>query len=395
MRTTYITATVIAVLLAGWLASGILGKEDTPNPATLAEQNREQGRVDEDAAPTRVRVSVLQATPQQRLVKVRGKTENKRTVEVKVELEGTIVERPVDRGSLVTKGDLLCELSVEDRQVAVTEAQAALSQAQIEYTGALKLKEKGYTSDTTIAAAKARLAAAEASLSRRNLDLGKINVRAPFTGIVEDVHQEIGDYVGPGAVCATVVDMDPMLLVGRVSEQDVINLALGQQAIGYLRNGQTVNGPVTFIGQLTDATTRTYAVEIELANPDNSLRSGITTEIHIPVETVLAQKISPALISLDDEGSIGIRTVNEDNTVEFHHVEILADAIDGIWVHGLPNRAGVITVGQELVTAGERVDPVFQNNGSLKAETPGPAEARVSSINSGAITSAQASALPL
>lgn len=383
MRTTYITATIIALLLAAWLASGVLGGEDTPNPATLAEQNREQSRVDEDAAPTKVRVSVLEATPQQRLVKVRGKTENKRTVDVKVELSGTIVSRPVDRGSLVAKGDLLCELSVEDRQASLSEAQAALAQAQIEYSGALSLKEKGYNSDTAIAGAKARLAAAEANISRRNLDLQKITVRAPFGGIVEDVHQEIGDYVSPGANCATVVDLDPMLLVGRVSEQDVINLRVGQLATGYLRNGTSVTGPVTFIGQLTDPTTRTYAVEIELANPDRSLRSGITTEIHIPVETVLAQKISPALISLDDAGEIGIRTVNKSNIVEFHHVEILADASDGIWVHGLPNRAGVITVGQELVTAGERVDPVFQNNGSLNAETPSePEEANLATPRS-------------
>ncbi|CAE7941232.1 czcB [Symbiodinium necroappetens] len=378
MRTTYITATIIALLLAAWLASGVLGSKDTPNPASLAEQNREQSRVEEEAAPTKVRVSVLQATPQQRLIKVRGKTENKRTVDVKVELAGTIVTRPVDRGSLVAKGDLLCQLSVEDRQASLSEAQAALAQAQIEYSGALSLKEKGYNSDTAIAGAKARLAAAEANISRRTLDLQKIAVRAPFGGIVEDVHQEIGDYVSPGANCATVVDMDPMLLVGRVSERDVINLSIGQLATGYLRNGASVTGPVTFIGQLTDPTTRTYAVEIELANPDRSLRSGITTEIHIPVETVLAQKISPALISLDDAGEIGIRTVNENNVVEFHHIDILADASDGIWVHGLPNRAGVITVGQELVTAGERVDPVFQNNGSLKAETlPEPAEAKL------------------
>ena len=393
MRTTYITATIIALLLAAWLASGVLGSKDTPNPASLAEQNREQSRVDEEAAPTKVRVSVLQATPQQRLIKVRGKTENKRTVDVKVELAGIIVNRPVDRGSLVAKGDLLCQLSVEDRQASLSEAQAALAQAQIEYSGALSLKEKGYNSDTAIAGAKARLAAAEANISRRNLDLQKITVRAPFGGIVEDVHQEIGDYVSPGANCATVVDMDPMLLVGRVSEQDVINLSIGQLAIGYLRNGASVTGPVTFIGQLTDPTTRTYAVEIELANPDRSLRSGITTEIHIPVETVLAQKISPALISLDDAGEIGIRTVNENNVVEFHHIDILADASDGIWVHGLPNRAGVITVGQELVTAGERVDPVFQNNGSLKAETPPePAEAKLVSPRS---TLSSANAQPI
>jgi len=369
MRTTYITATVIAVVLAVWLVSGNLSNDDTENPASLADISREQDRVAEDAAPTKVRVTIIEATPQDRLIKVRGKTKNKRTVEVKVELAGKIVHRPIERGTHVQRNDLLCEISVEDRQVSFIEAREGLNQARIEYQGALSLREKGYNSDTAIAGAKARLASAQANLSRRELDLQKIQVRSPFRGIVEDTHQEIGDYVVAGASCATVVDMDPMLLVGRVSEQDVMHLELGQTATGFLRNGTTVRGPVSFIGQQNNATTRTYAIEIQLPNPDRTLRSGITTEIHIPVESVLAQKISPALISLDDAGSIGIRTIDEDNIVVFHNINILSDASDGIWVSGLPNRASVITVGQELVTAGERVDPVFQNSGTLKAQS--------------------------
>ncbi len=382
MRTTYITATVIALAIVAWLASGALNDTGSGEPASIAERNREQASLREDTAPTRVRVSVIEASQQSRTVTVRGKTENKRTVDVKVELPGTIVNRPVERGTSVAANDLLCELSIEDRQVALVEAKEGLNQARIEYQGALKLQQKGFNSETAIAAAKARLAAAQADLNRRQLDLSKIQVRAPFDGVVEDVHLEIGDYVTPGARCATVIDMDPMLLVGRVSEQDVIDLDLGQEAIGRFRNGETVRGPLTFIGQQSDPTTRTYPVEIQLPNPDQTLRSGITTEIQIPVESVLAQKVSPALLSLDDAGNLGIRTINDDYVVEFHLVSILADAPDGVWVTGLPRRVGVITVGQELVAAGERVDPVFQNSGTLKAQRKSDATAAVNTAAS-------------
>ena len=378
MRTTYITATVIALGIIGWLASGALDDTGGGDPASISELDREMASVREDIAPTKVRVAVIEASEQSRTITVRGKTENKRTVDVKVELPGTIVNRPVERGTMVAANDLLCEISIEDRNVALLEAKAALSQAHIEYKGALKLKQKGFNSETAIAGAKARLAAAQANLNRRELDLAKVEVRAPFAGVVEDVHLEIGDFVTPGDSCATVIDMDPMLLVGRVSEQDVVNLNLGQEAVGRLRNGTLVRGPVTFIGQQSDPTTRTYPVEIQLPNPLHALRSGITTEIQIPVESVLAQKVSPALLSLDDAGNIGIRTINEDYVVEFHQVTILSDAADGVWVSGLPNRVGVITVGQELVTAGERVDPIFQGSGTLKAQNRPQASAAVS-----------------
>ena len=372
MRTTYITATVIALLLAGWLLSGQLNKEEATFNASLAEQNREQERVDADAAPTRVRVAVVQASEQQRFVKVRGKTENKRTVTAKIELPGTILSRPVERGATVAKGQLLCELSLEDREVALTEAKAGLAQARLEYKGALSLKKKGFNSDTAIAGARARLATAEANLNRRQLDLSKVKIRAPFDGIVEDVHMEVGDYATPGSNCATIVDLNPMLLRGRVSEVDVASVTVGGMARGVMRDGNQVEGPVTFVGHQSDPATRTYALEIELPNDNGALRSGITTEILIPVESVLAQKISPALFSLSDAGDIGVKVINSDNVVEYHKVTILSDDNDGVWVTGLPNRTALITVGQELVTDGERVDPVYQGTNTMPAQGQAP-----------------------
>lgn len=377
MRSTYITATVIALLIVLWLGSGMLGQEATVQPTSLAESNRAQARIDQESAPTRVRVAVLQASERDRLVKVRGRTQNKRTVVVKAELSGRVVERPIERGSVVAEGETLCRLSVEDRSASLREAREALQQARIEFKGAVSLQQRGFNSETAIAGAKARLAAAQANVDRRQLDMAKIVVRAPFDGIVEDIHQEVGDFVTPGAQCATVVDMDPMLLVGRVSEQTVIGLQLGQSASGVMSNGKTVSGPVTFIGQTSDPATRTYPIEIQLDNAELTIRSGITTAIEIPVDSVMAQKVSPALFALDDEGAIGIRTINGDNTVEFHNVEIVADAPDGVWVTGLPNRAAIITVGQELVSPGERVDPVYMGTTTMPASTDAEAEVEV------------------
>ena len=365
MRKTYLTASVIAIVLVVWLYSGDHSTQVVEG--SIAEQNRANERVDNDAAPTRVRVAVIQASEQPRLIKVRGKTTNKRTVSVRSELNGTVTERPVDRGSQVEAGDLLCKLSTEDRVVSLRESMAALQQAKIEYQGAQRLQQKGFNSESAIAAATARLATAEANVNRRKLDINKLEVRAPFAGFVDNVHQEIGDYVTPGAECATIVDLDPMLLTGQVSERDVVSLEVGQEAVGTLTNGRQVSGPITFIGQQSEASTRTYPIEIELDNADLSLRSGMTSEIGIPVEYLLAQRISPALFSLDDEGRIGVRTIDADNKVNFHLVDVLSDSSDGVWVTGLPNRATVIVVGQELVTAGERVDPVFMGQEEMPA----------------------------
>lgn len=367
MRGTYITASVIALILALWLLSGQIGRDQDTRHPTLAEAQRERGAEAQDSAPAQVRARVVQAVPQVREVVLRGRTENKRTVEVKAETAGRVVERPVDRGSEVAAGDLLCRIAIEDREAQLAEARAALEQAQIEYEGSLRLKQQGFQSETAIAQAKARLAAAEAAVASRELDIERTAVRAPFAGVVDDVQLEVGDYVGPGGTCVTLVDRDPMLLVGRVSQQDVAKLTPGQPATGRLVDGRTVTGTLTFVGHRNDPATRTYAIEVEVENPDNSLRSGITAQIHLPVDEVLAHKISPALFALDDEGRIGVRTIDDSRRVRYHHVEIVRDDVDGVWVTGLPEVATLITVGQEYVVEGQRVQPSFESTGELPA----------------------------
>ncbi len=370
MRGTYITATVIALLIVLWLLSGQMGAEKDVEHPTLGDLNRQRDARAQDNAPTRVRVRVVRAEPQVETVVLRGRTENKRTVEVKAETSGRIVERAVERGTEVKEGDLLCRISTEDRDAGLDEARAALEEARIEYQGSLRLKEQGLQSETAIAQAKARLEAAKAQVARRELDLERTRVRAPFAGVVEDVHLDMGDYASTGASCVTIVDLDPMLLVGHVSEREVSRLRPGQQVVGTLSDGREVQGPITFVGYQADPTTRTYPVEVEVANPEYELRSGITARIRVPVDRIMAHKVSPALFTLDDEGNIGVRTVSTDNRVEFHRVEIVHEEQGGVWVTGLPEVATIITVGQELVVAGQDVDPVFERAAEMPARAP-------------------------
>ena len=375
MRSTYLWAAGIAVLLLAWLASGQLNQEPVVFDPSIAERNEQDLNQLNDQTPTRVRVVQSQAQLKTRYASVRGKTQNKRTVQVRTEIQGRMVNRAVERGQSVAANQLLCGLSVDDRQAALVESQQRVNQARIDYDGAKQLRAKGYNSESAIAAAKANLATARAELKRRDLALRKTEIRAPFAGFVEDVHLEIGDYAQPGTACATLVDLNPMLLVGRVSERVVLNIEPGIEAIGELTDRSVVRGPITFVGQQDDPATRTYAIEVELNNESGKLRSGMTTQIRIPVEEAFAHKISPALFSLDNEGGYGVRVVNDDDRVEFYSVTVVAEDEDGVWVSGLPNTSNIITVGQELVISGERVDPVFINETLAKSLKPAASEA--------------------
>lgn len=354
MRATSITtALVIAVLTALWLASGLLsGEERVEEHPPLSAANPDARA---NAAPTAVRARVVHAVPLPERVQVRGRTENKRTVDVRAETTGRVVQRPIERGDRVKEGALLCRLALEDRPARRAQAEASVEQARLEYQGSLRLQDQGLQSETAIAQAKARLAAAEAMLAGAVLDVERTRVLAPFDGVVEDVNLNVGDYAQPGEPCARVVDLHPMLLVGRVSETEAHRFDVGAVASGRLATGAQVSGAVSFVGRQADPATRTYRVEVTLPNPDYALRSGLTAEFVVRFGETMAHRISPALLALDDEGRLGVRIVQGSDRVAFVHVDIIADEQDGLWVTGLPTRTMLITVGHQFVAAGDRV----------------------------------------
>jgi multidrug efflux system membrane fusion protein len=151
--------------------------------------------------------------------------------------------------------------------------------------------------------------------------------------------------------------------VGAVSEQQVGQIAVGDPATASLVTGETVTGKVRFVASRADTATRTFRVEIELPNPDNRLRDGVSADIHIPVKRVKAVHISPGILVLDDSGVVGVRVVDK-GIVRFVHVTPISEGPDGMWVAGLPDETQVITVGQQYVTDGEKVKAMLDKAGA-------------------------------
>ena len=146
-----------------------------------------------------------------------------------------------------------------------------------------------------------------------------------------------------------------MLLIADIAEKEIAQVKLGSDTFAKLISGREIQGKVSFVATSADKNTRTFRVEISVANADRSIRDGVSAEIFIKGKTVPAHLISPAILSLNDQGKLGIRLVNDKNAVEFKSIEILEDTIDGLWISGLPSSAKIITLGQEYVFQGQTV----------------------------------------
>ena len=221
------------------------------------------------------------------------------------------------------------------------------------------MNQQGLQSETAIASAGARLAAARADVTRKELNVERLQITAPWDGFVETVHMDVGDYASPGAACVTLIELNPMLVTADVTEAEVDRLSVGDIVSGRTSTGQPLAGELTFVGKQSDPMTRTYPVEITVANADARLRSGITATVRIALDEVSAHEISPALFTLNDAGQMGVRTVGEDNLVRFHGVEVVEDGQRGVWVEGLPPSVRLIVVGNEFVHDGQQVEPVL------------------------------------
>ncbi len=312
----------------------------------------------DDGTLTRVRIARITAQERDATLTIRGRTEALRKVTLRAETRGAIVAMPVERGMFVDEGDVICEIEVNDRAARLEEARALSAQRLAENEAARELGERGFRSDIQRAAALAAYNSAQAGLRAAEVELGRTRIRAPFAGVLDERFVNVGDYMSPGTPCGVVVDQDPFLIVGQVSERDVGKLTLNSPGIGRLIDGTEVEGHIRFIGTQADPATRTFRVELAVSNEDGLLRDGITSNIIVPVRSAASHRVSPAVLSLSDSGQIGVKIVDDEDIVRFVAIEIVADDRSGFWIMGLPTAVRVIIVGHEYVVEGQHVDPV-------------------------------------
>lgn len=342
----------IIVVVAVWLVSGSFGNEEQEilsADSAIAESA---------AAKNAVRVRSQSAELVLRTITVNGKTAPARVVSLTAETDGRIETIGAARGASIERGSIIVSLDERDRTARLAQAAATVKQREVEYEGRLKLKSESYVSEAQLQEAVAMLETARAELIRAKLDLGYMNIRAPFGGAIQSRDVEVGDFVKRGDPIATFVDNRTIIVSANLSEFDARYVEVGDIAEASLATGETVKGQIRYIAPVADEATRTFGVELEIDNSDGSLRVGGTAELRIPAEEVLAHRISASLLTLDDAGNVGVKIINEQGLVEFVVADIALSSNEGIWLAGLPQSATIITVGQGYVANGALVNAV-------------------------------------
>lgn len=331
---------------------------DTAAPETTAAPTATPTAAEERRVAVLVRKSQAQAVDN--AVILRGRTEAARQVEVRSETSGLIVSEPLRRGAYVTAGQVLCQIDMGVRGAQLAEAQARLAEAQINATAAEKLSVDGFASETRAVSARAGLQSAQAGVEAAEREIARLQIKAPFDGLLETDTAELGALLQAGSPCATVIQLNPIKLVGFVPEADVERITVGAMAGARLITGQEVVGRVSFLSRSADPNTRTFRVEVTVGNDDLEIRDGQTAEILIATEGTEAHLLPGSALTLDDGGRLGVRVVDDDSRALFMPVRVLRDTPQGVWLTGLPASADVILVGQEFVIDGVAVAVTYE-----------------------------------
>ena len=413
MKKSIFIASFILLLVVGWIGSGQLSNnviaqddnaQEVPETETSYSKNAENNKDEEFTFSVETKVFTSKLIDQS--IELQGQTIHNKKIDVKSETSGNIDSIEFSRGDKVSQNAEMITISLEDRNEKLLSAKKDLERLskelilneknrdnllrqnverielyEIEYASAKQLIDKGLSSKSKLSLASFNLANAKADkedikikfestlanleaqisnvksvLKNIKLDIDKTSIKAPFDGIISEKMVEETEFISLGTPLFTIIDLDPIKIEGYLSEFDINKVSVGTKAIIEDSNGIKKNGIISFISPSAETSTRTFEITIEADNKDLSYKSGITTKIIIKGSELKAHKIPPSILTLLDDGTVGVKAVDSDNNITFYPTKTIKDTIDGMWVSGLPEKVNLIVSGQEYISIGEKIN---------------------------------------
>jgi len=412
MKSSIIIAIFILLAVVGWIGSGQFTNvkaQDESSKSTAQTKLEEiivlNDQNTDDNELNKVEVKNFTFNQIDQSIVLQGQTTYNKKINVKSQTTGNIIEINFIRGDKVLKDDDLIKISMENRLELLNSSKKDLERLkkelelneknkknllsqnkeliklyEIEYASAKQLIDKGLSSKSKLSLASFNLANAKADqedikikyesqlsniesqianvksqLKNIELDIGNTSISAPFDGVISDKMIEVSEFITPGNILFTIIDLNPIKVQGYLSEFDVNKVKVGTKAVIENSNGIKKTGKISFISPSAETSTRTFEITIEASNSDLSFKSGITTKITIAGSELKAHKIPPSILTLLDDGTVGVKALDNDSIVIFYPTTTVKDTIDGMWVSGLPDEVALIVTGQEYVNIGDKI----------------------------------------
>ena len=319
-----------------------------------------------------VDVAPLEVRQMQYTVSAPGSIDAFQQVQITARVQGALDKVSFVEGQLVKEGDILATIESERYQIAVEQAKSTLDKAIATQKSAQAALDRRLTAQkdspglvpgeeieqkqTLVDTAKADVEAARQQQHIAQLNLRDSSVRAPIGGVVQTRTVQQGQYLQPGAVLATILQRDPMLLRFQVTEQDAPRLKVGMTATLTLREStREFTAHITLVGGAADQTTRLVPITAQIDQTDHQywLRPGAFCQVIIPVGDARKGIVVPSLAVTPTEKGNVVYVVDDKNIAHARVVELGMHTAQG----GVELTRGV-KEGEVLVVSG--IEPLSE-----------------------------------
>ena len=335
-----------------------------------------------EAAPTNTRVvrvetEVLQPTSFEDVIQITGTIEAPNDATLSAQAGGTL-EYLAPLGSRVGQGAVVARLDSDLLQAGLRQAEAILEvqEAQVALAEDNFRRQEPLFRDSIISAlefesvrtqliqARAQRSQAESAVAQAQKALDNTRIAAPFGGTVEEHFADEGEQLLPGSQVLRLVNTRRVRVVAGVPERYASDIEVGSAVrAGFSAYGiEAVEGTVRFASSVIDPQSRTFRVEVEVDNPDGSLkpsmianllitRQTLENELVIPLTSVLREEDRTSVFVVTSPGD-GTRQIAERRTVVLgpnHRGRAVIES-------GLQSGDEIIVVGQTNVTEGDAIE---------------------------------------
>ena len=354
-----ITITIAAVL---WIYAGGHGITTSQHDNPAAADNASQNQTKQTSLSTQkhsVQVATIEAQSIQLFLSLSGQTLADKTLTLTNSYKGKVVKLLAQKGDFLKQDEPILQIDTRVLQTQIKEIKALIKQRSIELNGLKKLKDINLTSHVRLAEAETNLANALTTAKALAIDLENATVTAPFSGVLNTLEVEDGQMMGDDTPIGTLVSLNPLHIQVAIPQNKIHHIRLGTTGKVHLATGLETVGKVSYISRQANTESRSIYVELLIDNPDHIIATGLTADVTFSLSQQQAQALSPALLTLDNNGNTAVKTVNAENKVVSMPVTIVKSERDKVWVLGLPARVNLITVGQGFVNDGDTVDLNF------------------------------------
>jgi membrane fusion protein, multidrug efflux system len=334
-----------------------------------------------------------------------GTIEAFQQVQITARVAGAVDSVAFVEGQSVKQGDLLVSIEPDRYQVAVGSANAALDRARateklaeaevarrtdaVAQHPGLVAGEEVAQYQTQVETGKADVASAQQAVLVAKLNLRDSYVRAPFAGVIQSRTVVGGQYLQPGAILATLLQRDPLILRFGVTEQDAPRIKAGMAANMILReSARSYVAKIILVAESADVATRLVPVTAQVDDTEHKywLRPGAFCEVNVPVGDAKQAIVVPSIaVSPTADGNI-VYTVDDKNVAHVKAVSLGMYTPDG----GVEITKG-LTVGELLVVQGFEA---LSEGAPVKISSRTTLQAAEAAIAASAVPAPSASAAP-